>query len=165
MPEVRLIVVGPGELDEESARIIAERGLRDVEMVGRVTYEELAAYYQLADVFCSPATGNESQGIVLLEAMAAGKPVVASNIPGYASVLDDGMQGRLINPKDEEEFARVLEQLLRDPVQRLQMGENGRIKSRRYDWQNVAQRVMAFYDYCLEKRARGGHLFPSRALS
>tara|TARA_Y100000588_G_scaffold362315_1_gene423928 strand:+ start:2811 stop:3353 length:543 start_codon:yes stop_codon:yes gene_type:complete len=145
-PDCRLIVVGPGELDEESARLIAERGLDDVCLEGMVPYDELPTYFQTADIFCSPATGEESFGIVLLEAMAAGTPIVASNIPGYASVVDDGIQGHLINPKNEEDFASILHNLLLDQEKRHELGENGRKKARDFDWNIVANRVLDFYN-------------------
>lgn len=150
-PDCRLIVVGPGELDEESASLIAERGLEDVCLEGMVPYDQLPAYFQTADIFCSPATGEESFGIVLLEAMAAGTPIVASNIPGYASVVDDGVQGRLINPKNEEDFANILHELLLDQNKRDELGKNGQKKAKNFDWNIVANTVLDFYNTVVPK--------------
>ena len=150
-PDCRLIVVGPGELDEESARLIAERGLEDVCLEGMVPYEQLPAYFQTADIFCSPATGEESFGIVLLEAMAAGTPIVASNIPGYASVVDDGIQGHLINPKNDEDFANILHKLLLNQDKRDELGKNGQAKAQNFDWNIVASRVLDFYNTVVPK--------------
>jgi phosphatidylinositol alpha-mannosyltransferase len=150
-PNCRLIVVGPGELDEESARLIAERGLEDVCFEGMVSYDQLPAYFQTADIFCSPATGEESFGIVLLEAMASGTPIVASNIPGYASVVDDGIQGHLINPKNEEAFTNILHELLLDQKKRHELGKNGQKKARNFDWDIVANRILDFYNTIVPK--------------
>ena len=78
IPNTRLMVVGPGDLDRESHGILSARNPQNVVFAGRVSYQDLARYYASADIFCSPATGAESFGIVLLEAMASGTPVVAS---------------------------------------------------------------------------------------
>src|SRR5262249_24956872 len=86
MPNTRLVIVGEGRLRERYERFVRKAGIEDVIFTGYVDNTELPRYYQSADVYCFPATGNESQGYVLLEAMAAGKPIVASNIEGYASV-------------------------------------------------------------------------------
>ena len=114
-PQLRLIVVGPGRLDAASERILGERYVEDVEVIGGVPYDDLPRYYRTADIFCSPATGGESFGIVLLEAMAAGAPVLASNIPGYAGVVDDGETGLLFEPKDEVSLANAIVSLMQQP--------------------------------------------------
>ena len=94
-PQLRLIVVGA--FDEEDMReyrqVVTELGLRDVVFKGFVSTEDKLRYYQMCDLFVSPALGRESQGIVLLEAMAAGKPVIASDIDGYRAVLRHGFEG------------------------------------------------------------------------
>lgn len=151
-PDCRLLIAGPGEPDKESVRTIAERGLRDVHLLGHIPEAEKARYYRIADIFCSPATGDESFGIVLLEAMAAGRPIVASAIPGYASVLEDGMEGLLVNPRDEAAFAAALLRLLRDRELRERMGAAGRAKAPRYRWERVADEVLDVYEGLLARR-------------
>lgn len=160
-PQVRLIVVGPGRLDPESERLLGERPVADIEFVGGIPYGELPRYYQTADIFCAPATGMESFGIVLLEAMASGTAIVASNIPGYASVLPEGSAGALVPPKDEAALAAALEMLVRDEDLRKAMGAQGREMAQDYDWDKVSQRVLALYERVLTRkrpqfRATGG---------
>ena len=115
-PNLRLIVVGPGNLDPESHQILSARNPADVELVGGVSYQDLPRYYASADIFCSPATGQESFGIVLLEAMAAGKPIVASAIEGYAGIIQNGEQGLLFPRKDPDALADTLATLINDPA-------------------------------------------------
>ncbi|MDP6272865.1 MAG: glycosyltransferase family 4 protein [Dehalococcoidia bacterium] len=144
-PELRLTVVGPGEPDADSQRVMGERNLNDVVFAGRVSDEMLPAYYQSADIFCSPATGSESFGIVLLEAMAAGVSIVASDIAGYRDVIDHGADGLLAQPNDPTALAGALRTLIEDPARRAQMGAAGRLKAHGYRWPEVASRVLDFY--------------------
>lgn len=147
MPAARLIVAGAYDDLEKIPFLLQVHhlGLRDVHFVGRVTEEELARYYHTADVFCAPNTGMESFGLVLLEAMASGAPVVASDIEGYHEVIDDGVQGVLVRPEDPEALASALVSLLRDPARRRSMSAAGREKAERYSWRIVAARVLEYY--------------------
>jgi len=152
IPNSRLIVVGPGtKLRRKYEKLVKKNGLKDVVFIGFVSYDELPRYYKTADVFCAPATGWESFGIILLEAMAVGKPVVASNIDGYASILTHGAEGLLVPPKDEESLAQALISLLSDEALRQKMGAKGILKAQEYDWKNVARRVLDYYREVLEK--------------
>ncbi len=152
-PQLRLIVVGPGRLDAASERILGERYVEDVEVIGGVPYDDLPRYYRTADIFCSPATGGESFGIVLLEAMAAGAPVLASNIPGYAGVVDDGETGLLFEPNDEVSLANAIVRLMQQPELRARMAAKGRVHVQRFSWDRVASEVLSYYDQLLDERA------------
>ena len=134
----------------------ASKGLKDVVFVGYTNYEELPRYYKTADVFCAPATGWESFGIVLLEAMAVGKPIVASNIEGYASILTHRAEGLLVPPKDEKSLAQALTSLLNDEKLRQEMGAKGILKAKDYDWKCVAKRVEALYSKVLSEPQKRG---------
>ena len=152
-PNTRLIVVGPGNPEPEAYRFIAERNIEDVVLVGGVSYEDLPRYYQAADIFCSPATGKESFGIVLLEAMAAGKPIVATNIEGYASVMSHREEGLLVPPKSEEALEEALNTLLADSALREEMGARGTQKAPHYDWERVTARIIEYYTCLLDRRS------------
>ena len=144
LPNSRLIVVGPGKREKYEKRV-KMANLKDVIFTGYVPNEELHIYYQTADLFCAPATGEESFGIILLEAMAASKPIVASAIEGYASVLSHGVEGLMVPPRDEQALASALIQLLKDEPLRREMGARGRLKAEECSWTNVARRVMEYY--------------------
>src|SRR5207344_1522994 len=118
----RLLVVGSGPQEREARRYVATRGLQGVEFLGRVSEAEKAQLFKTADVFTSPATGGESFGIVLLEAIAAGAPIVASDIHGYKGVVRRGREGLLVPPHEPKELALALARLLDDPELRASMG-------------------------------------------
>lgn len=160
-PATRLIVVGEGELREESEKFVAENGLANVAFVGYVSNQDLPRYYRTADIFCAPSTGFESQGIILLEAMAAGRPIVASGIAGYASVVTNGQEGLLVPPEDHASLAVALASLLADPRMREQMSARGRITAQAYAWDRVAKRVL---DYYIETAARATRRFHLRGV-
>jgi phosphatidylinositol alpha-mannosyltransferase len=144
--ECRLIIVTPStKLRKKYEKQVADAALEDVVFVGGVGEKEKARYYSTADIFCAPSTGHESQGVVLLEAMASGKPVVASNISGYASVITNGVDGLLIPPKQEVPLAQALAGLMRNEPLRRQIGEAGRVNAQAYSWEHVARKVMELY--------------------
>ena len=152
-PNTRLIVVGPPGWSRWKFELLVKRHkLKDVVFVGYASAEDLPRYYYTADIFCAPATGNESFGIVLLEAMAASKPIVASNIGGYAGVISREVDGLLVNPKDIKTLAGAFDLLVKDKALRERLGAQGRIKADRFSWGKVAARVAAYYEELLERR-------------
>jgi phosphatidylinositol alpha-mannosyltransferase len=146
VPNSRLIAVGPGtRLRRKYEKKVAKSGVKDVVFVGYASYEDLPCYYQTADIFCAPATGGESFGIILLEAMALGKPIVASNIEGYAGVISDGVDGVLVPPRDSQSLAQALISLSNDELRRQEMGAQGRAKALRFGWDSVAGTILDYY--------------------
>ena len=119
--------------------------MKDVVFLGNVPYEELPRYYKSAHICCAPSTGRESFGIVLLEAMASQKPIVASAIEGYLSVIQHGEQGLLVPPKDSSSLAGALSSLIRDTDMRSKMAACGMQTVEQYRWETVAQQVMDYY--------------------
>lgn len=144
VPNSRLIVVGPGDKAHHET-MVRKSNLEDVVFTGYASYEDLPRYYKTCDLFCAPATGEESFGIVLLEAMAASKPIVASKIEGYASVMSHGDEGLLVPPEDEHALAGALVHLLSDKSLRQEMGARGRLEVEKYSWPNIAQRLIDYY--------------------
>jgi phosphatidylinositol alpha-mannosyltransferase len=154
-PNTRLIVVGPpGWARWKYELLVRRHNLQDVVFAGYVSAEDLPRYYHTADIFCAPATGSESFGVVLLEAMATSKPIVASNIVGYASVITRDVDGLLVNPKDIKTLAGALDLLVKDKALRERLGAQGRLKVEGYSWGRVASRVEAYYKDVLERCRR-----------
>ena len=151
MPNVRLIIVGKGDT-KGYERYLRNNNIKDVIFAGFVADDMLPRYYKSAHVFCAPSTGGESFGIVLVEAMASGLPIVASDIPGYASVVQHNKQGLLVEPKNIEMLAMSLIRLLADAHLRAEMGRQGRLKAGQFSWKNVSQRVLDFYDRSENRR-------------
>ena len=152
-PEARLIVVGPGT-PSRFERDIERCGPGAVEFVGAVPKQRLPAYYAAADVFCAPSTGRESFGIVLLEAMAAGKPVIASDIQGYTDVVRHDVDGLLVERKSPEALAMAIVHVLADRDLRDRLGQAGRLRALEYSWPVVAGRVLDTYQRALNRRTR-----------
>jgi phosphatidylinositol alpha-mannosyltransferase len=151
-PKLRLIVGGSGVPDRDSYRMMGERGIEDVIFVGPVSDEDLPGYYQHADVFCAPNTGKESFGMIVVEAMAAGTPVVASSIPGFKAVMQHGRQGLLVEPKSERAIAEAVDRIIRNPGERTLMGVNGASTSHQYKWTGIAEQVLGYYESVLQRQ-------------
>jgi phosphatidylinositol alpha-mannosyltransferase len=143
--DARLLVVGDGPKRREYRRYVGLRGIRDVEWLGRVSDEDKVRYFASADIFCAPNTGQESFGIVLLEAMAAGVPIVASDIHGFKRVVERNVQGILVEPRNHRALAAGLYALARDPDLRHEMGEAGRRRAPEFSWDRVTERIVDFY--------------------
>ncbi|MGQ9677904.1 MAG: glycosyltransferase family 4 protein [bacterium] len=145
VPKVQLIVVGTGLLGYAYKGYLDKELEEHVYWAGLVPSEERPRYYRSCDLFCSPAIGYESFGIVLLEAMATGKPVVASDIVGYRTVMADGEQGFLIPPRNPHQIAQAIVRILKEPEIARKMGEAGRRRATEFSWGRVAERVENFY--------------------
>ncbi len=152
----RLILVGPStRWSRNYEKQVKQRGWEDIVFAGWVPQEDLPRYYQTADIVCSPATGRESFGLILLEAMAMGKPIVASNIDGYASVATHNGDALMVPPRDKHSLAQALIMLATDAKLRQEMGARGKIKAADYGWDHIARRVMDYYQEVLEQRRSG----------
>jgi phosphatidylinositol alpha-mannosyltransferase len=145
-PNTRFLIGGDGAHRTRIEAWVQKQGWRDIVFLGRVAAEDLPSLYISADVFCAPSVGGESQGIVLLEAMAAGRAVVASDIPGYRSVIHDGVDGLLARPRDAEHLAWAICHLLGDAATRRRMGAAARLRAEGFGWERVSLQVESYYD-------------------
>ncbi len=148
-PNARLIVVG-GAKPVKFEGLMERYSVRNVDFVGQASPSELPRYYASCDLFCAPSTSGESFGIVLLEAMASGRPVVAGDIPGYRSVMTNGREGLLVPPKDSNALALALVRLLADAPLRDRLSEAGLATAKHYDWPEIALRVLSVYERALQ---------------
>ena len=158
--ECRLLVVGSGPQEREARRYVLTRGLQNVEFLGRVSDDEKAQLFKTADVFVSPATGRESFGIVLLEAMAAGAPIVCSDIHGYKGVVQRNQQGILVPPRDAKSLAAGITELLADPQLRARMGASGQARAEQFSWERVTAKVEEYYNFVIRRLAAQNQLPP-----
>jgi phosphatidylinositol alpha-mannosyltransferase len=154
----RLLLAGTGPQEREIRRYIATRRLTGVEMLGRISDDDIARYFATADVFVSPATGRESFGIVLLEAMASGTPIVCSDIHGYKGVVHRDEQALLVPPRDVAALTVALARLLGDAELRARMGAAGRARAQQYSWQNITAKVEDYYLFVARRVAAHGPL-------
>ena len=142
---LRLLVAGPGDLDDVQTKV--PEAIRDrLILLGQVTQEDKARFYHSVDVFCAPNTGGESFGIVLVEAMAAGAPIVASDLDAFQLVLRGGRAGELFPAGDPAALAAAASRLLDDPALRRRLSAAATDAVRAYDWPMVARDVVKVYE-------------------
>lgn len=147
-PGARFLVVGDGRKEAEKMileRDGGERLLDHFEFLGRVDDDDKARFYRSLDVYVAPQTGGESFGIVLAEAMAAGCPVVASDLPAFVDVTERGRDAALFANKDGADCAERICALLADPQERTRLADAGLERSKDFDWERVVDEVLAVY--------------------
>ena len=146
-PDLLLVVAGAGRRPEglEGMEGMRPETRGRVSMLGLVANDELPRFHAAADVFLAPARGGESFGVVLVEAMAAGLPVVASDIPGYREVVRDGVEGLLVPPDDPAALAAAVRRLLRDPDLAGALAAAGRARAGDFSWDRVLPQVEDVY--------------------
>ncbi len=151
IPKARLIVVGKGPQEPRAHRLAHQLGIdKSVQFIGAVRRPDLPRFYAGCDVYCSPALGGESLGIVLLEAMASRAPVVASRIPGYDETVRDNIDGLLCPPGEHSAFARAIVELIRNKDLKAQLVASGFARAREYAWPVIGRRTLEYYRELLE---------------
>jgi phosphatidylinositol alpha-mannosyltransferase len=149
---LRLLIAGPGDADEHSQKLPPDIRDRAV-FLGEVTEEDKIRVLHSVDIFCSPNTGGESFGIVTAEAMAAGVPIVASDIDAFRQVLRGGSAGELFETGDAGALAAAVTRLLDDPARRAELSVAALAAVASYDWDVVARDVVSVYETVVSGRA------------
>lgn len=146
-PGAALVIIGEGDLKGELISLAeALHVSKQAFFLGAIANEELPPYYAMADVLALPSMPPESFGMVLIEAMACGTPVVASDLAGVRVVVSDGQDGFLIEPGNTDQLRAKIRFLLDNPQQRLEMGRSGRAKvEKRYSWSVATEKLEQVY--------------------
>lgn len=147
-PGTRFLVAGRG--DAGALKEALQRHPDSVTVLGEITDEEKASLFKGATAYVAPQTGGESFGIVLVEAMAAGTAVVASDLEAFKAVLNDGEAGVLFASEDAQDLAKKLNELLADAVGRGKIAEAGAKRAARFDWSTVTDQMLAVYEAVIE---------------
>jgi glycosyltransferase involved in cell wall biosynthesis len=157
-PNIVLLLVGGGEKIPAYAALARELGIGEqTKFAGWISCEAMGQYYAAADIVVQPSVLFEPFGMVAIEAMACGKPVIASNLPGVRSVVSDGEDGLLVRPGDVEDLAEKIQMLLDDPQRRREMGERGRDKvEEKYAWPKIIPRLVRVYEEVLANATADG---------
>ena len=144
-PKARLLVAGRGDEEEAVESLPAELRPR-VQFLGMVSDEDKASFLRSVDLYVAPNTGGESFGIILVEAMSAGAPVLASDLDAFAQVLDQGAAGELFPNEDSDALAEAAVRLLGDPERRAELRKRGSEHVRRFDWSTVGADILSVYE-------------------
>jgi phosphatidylinositol alpha-mannosyltransferase len=147
-PDLRLLVAGRGEAEDFRAGLSTRVNDR-IELLGQVSEHEKARMLRSVDVYCAPNTGQESFGIILLEAMAAQTPIVASDLDAFRRVLRDGEVGRLFPTGDASALADELALVLDDSVLRIGLAAAGQIAVKPFDWNVIGAQIMRVYELAI----------------
>ena len=154
----RLLLVGTGPGEREARRYVLTRQLENVEFLGRVPEGQKAQLFKTADIYVSPATGRESFGIVLLEAMSAGAPIICSDIHGYRGVVRRDRDGLLVEPGNADALAASMRRLIDDPQLRAKLSRAGEERAQLFTWERVGQAVEEYYGFVIRRLAEQGQL-------
>jgi len=162
-PSAKLLIVGSGPLRSSLAELSERLHLQDqVKFIHDVPQEELVRYYSMADVFVLPSvvtdTGEtEGLGVVLLEAMACGVPVIGSAIGGISDIIEDQETGLLVRQKTPVDLAEKINRVLADKELRQRLSKRGHdFVKERFSWPLIAKRYLGLFRSVLEEKGRGG---------
>ena len=153
IPNLRILVAGPGNPSEFDK--LVPRELRDrITFLGRISEIEKAQFFKSISLYIAPNTGSESFGIILAEAMAAKTPIVASNLPAFNKLLDDGRSGAIFASENSDDLAQTILALLSNATKRDEIAIAGYEKAKSFDWNSVAEQILSVYEIALAGNAK-----------
>lgn len=157
---LRLIIIGKGEKEEKCKEFVKTHKLNDVIFEGKVEGKKIASFYASCDLFCSPAIFGESFGIVLLEAMACGKPIVGFANEGYLELIKNTpFEPFFPKPRDFISLAKKIEILIKNENLRIKLGKWGEERAKEYAWPKIATKILQFYELCKKEKQKRKNKF------
>lgn len=161
LPEIKVLVAGPGEPEEFLKEIDPQLRSR-IQFLGRLTEQEKADFMSSVGAYVGPNTGGESFGIILAEALAGGAAVVASDIPAFSAVLQNGKYGKLFKSEDATDLAKVIIDLFRNPDGKNELARDGQKYAQRFDWDVVANDIFEVYEMAIVGSGKVGLVADNR---
>jgi len=147
--DTRLILVGDGPEKANLAQLVEDRKLeRYVTFVGKVSNEKIPEYMIVSDIFVLPSL-SEGFGIVILEAMASGLPVIATKVRGIPEIVKEGVNGLLVEPKSPRDLAEKISIFLDDDELKSTIAQNNKEEAKKYDLEHVVQKLENVYNACI----------------
>ncbi len=147
-PRLRLLVAGPGD-EKVALKHLPASVAAKITFLGKLDDESKSQFFKSVDLYVAPNTGGESFGIILAESMAAGTPILASNIPAFEQLLQGGKSGALFTSESAADLSTRLIELFADADQRTQLSQNGLERAKDFDWQTVSAQIMDVYEMAI----------------
>jgi phosphatidylinositol alpha-mannosyltransferase len=148
IPNLRILVAGPGN-PQDFNKLVPQELRERITFLGRISEIEKAQFFKSISLYIAPNTGSESFGIILAEAMAAKTPIVASNLPAFVKLLDDGNSGAIFKSEDSEHLAETVLRLLNNKAMREEIAIAGFEKAKSFDWNTVGDQILSIYEIAL----------------
>ena len=148
IPNLRVLVAGPGN-PQDFHKLVPTELRERITFLGRISELEKAQFFKSISLYIAPNTGSESFGIILAEAMAAGTPIVASNLPAFTQLLDDGESGAIFESENPNSLAQTVLNLLGNEKERTSLALAGYEKAKSFDWDSVGEQILSVFDMAL----------------
>ena len=148
IPNLRVLVAGPGN-PQDFHKLVPTELRERITFLGRISELEKAQFFKSISLYIAPNTGSESFGIILAEAMAAGTPIVASNLPAFTQLLDDGESGAIFESENPNSLAQTVLNLLANEKARSSLAIAGYEKAKSFDWDSVGEQILSVFDMAL----------------